>query len=447
MKRVLILTIVFLTTGLLSAQNQLTLDEAISIALQKNSTVIKAKNNLDGNESNVKSAYGKLIPTLGVGGSFNWSKIEDPGGTQINYLGEVTNVPSSEYETRSYSAGVRGSWSLFDGLANIAGISQSKEELDAAIFGYKKLKQDIMLMTSQYYYQVLNAKKLLQVRQENVKYNQKFLETIQERNRLGSVPLADVYTQQVQLGNAELLAIQAENGYENAKSTLLNYLSLDVLEEYEFVDPFEGQEADTGVALSEFKDIKIMVDDALSNRPDYKAQELTLESAKSGVTIARGGLFPSITGDYSYSSSAISMDKLFDRKVLSAGLSINLPLFSNWNTDRQIEFAKIGVKNAEEDLNALERQIKIQIKQGYLDVVAAKKQLDVARNNVKSAEENRRINYERYNLGSGTILDVLQSDRDYTDALRNRINSEFEFYRLKDTLLNYLGQLEYAKYE
>ncbi len=190
-----------------------------------------------------------------------------------------------------------------------------------------------------------------------------------------------------------------------------------------------------------------MVDDALSNRPDYKAQELTLESAKSGVTIARGGLFPSITGDYSYSSSAISMDKLFDRKVLSAGLSINLPLFSNWNTDRQIEFAKIGVKNAEEDLNALERQIKIQIKQGYLDVVAAKKQLDVARNNVKSAEENRRINYERYNLGSGTILDVLQSDRDYTDALRNRINSEFEFYRLKDTLLNYLGQLEYAKYE
>ena len=96
---------------------------------------------------------------------------------------------------------------------------------------------------------------------------------------------------------------------------------------------------------------------------------------------------------------------------------------------------------------ALERQIKIEIKQGYLDLLAAKKSLDVASKNVIAAEENRKINQERYNLGSGTILDVLQADRDYTDALRNKINALYDFYTKRDKLNNSLGKLEYKKYE
>ena len=220
-----------------------------------------------------------------------------------------------------------------------------------------------------------------------------------------------------------------------------------VLEEYDLIDPFENKDINTDEYLKDFKDIKVMVDDALNNRDDYKAQKLTVESAYSSVTIARGGLFPSLSGNYSYGSSATNMDKLFDRKVYSVGLSLSVPVFSNWNTDYQIQLAQINALNAEEDLSLLERNIKIQIKQGYLNLVAGKKSLDVARNNVKFAEETRNINYERYNLGSGTILDVLQADRDFTDALRNKINAEYEFYRLKDALLNYLGQLEYAKYE
>ena len=433
------------TTGLLNAQTKLSLDEAITIALHKNTNLIKAKNNLEGNKSSVKSAYGNLLPSLGIQGGFNWNR-QDVNGTKTDFDGNLVDAVFKN-ESRGYSAGLGGNWTIFNGLANIADINQSNEELEAAKFKFSKLKQDIVLLTSQYYYQVLNSRKLLEVRQENVKYNQKFLETIQERNALGSVPLADVYAQQVQLGNAELLAIQAENEHENAKSTLLNYLSLDVLEDYDFTDPFEGADVNTSQFLSEFKDIKTMVDDALENRHDYKAQELTVESAYSGVTIAQSGLYPSLSGSYSFGYSGIAPDRLSDAKSMSAGLSLSFPIFSNWNTDLQIQYAKISAKNAEEDLSALEREIKIQIKQGYLNLVAGKKQLDVATKNVTSASENRRINYERYNLGSGTILDVLQADRDYTESLRSKINAEYEFYRLKDTLLNYLGQLEYAKYE
>ena len=50
-------------------------------------------------------------------------------------------------------------------------------------------------------------------------------------------------------------------------------------------------------------------------------------------------------------------------------------------------------------------------------------------------------------LGSGTILDVLQADKDYTQALNDKINAEYSYYKLRDKLVNSLGKLEVKKYE
>jgi outer membrane protein len=138
---------------------------------------------------------------------------------------------------------------------------------------------------------------------------------------------------------------------------------------------------------------------------------------------------------------------MFDRKSLRVGMSLNIPIFSNFSTETQIQQAEINKMNQLEDLRSLERQIKIEIKQGYNDLIAAKKSLDVANKNVLASEENRKINLERYNLGSATILEVLQSNRDYIDAMRNRINSVYDFYRKYYNLNNAIGRLDFSKYE
>ena len=156
---------------------------------------------------------------------------------------------------------------------------------------------------------------------------------------------------------------------------------------------------------------------------------------------------PSISADYRYGTGAISLDKLFDRKTLSVSLNLNIPIFSNFSTETAIQQAEITTMNAKEDLLALERQIKIEVKQGHNDLVAAKKSLEVALKNVTAAEENRKINQERYNLGSATILEVLQANRDYVDALRNKINTVFDFYRQYDKLNNAIGRLDFSKFE
>ncbi len=448
MKRISILLIVLMVALPTFAQKKLTLQEAISIALQRNTALIKSKNGLSSDEAQLKNAYGELLPSLSAQSGFNWNRVDDKGGQQVFYGGIPLTTQASITENRSYNVYLGGNVTLFNGLANYATISQSKDNLSASEYNIVKLKQNIVFTTTDYFYIVLNAAELLGVREENVKYYQRLYETVQERNRLGSVTLADVYTAQVQLGNAELLQIQTQNIYESSKASLLNYLALNVLDDYTLVDPFEGKKiVDSDTYLKDFEDIQTMVSSALDNRFDYKSQQLNLNAAQSGVTIAKSGLYPSLSGNYSYGTSAVTTNDLFNRKVLSIGLSLNIPIFSNFSTENQIQFAKVTELNAKEDLSALERQIKIEIKQTYLDLIAAKKSLDVATKNVAAAEETRKINQERYNLGSATLLDVLQASRDYQDALSNKINAGYDFYRQHDKLNNSLGRLDFSKFE
>ncbi len=446
MKKIVLLFLALLVLPTF-AQKKLTLDKAISIALQRNSSLIKTRNNMINAKEQVKTSIGSLLPNLSASAGWSWNRISDNGGKQLNFFGSYTNIPPSKVDSRNYRLSAGGGVVLFDGLANYANIKKSKLNLTAARFALEKQKQDVVLKTTELYYAVLGAKELLRVRKEDVDYNKKQLETIELKNKLGSVNIADVYAQRVQLGNAQLALIQAKNNYEKAKSTLLNYLALDVLADYDFVDPYPGEVKNANNFLKGFKDVSTMVKEALSNRPDFKSQELVYQSRLTGITIAKGRIFPKLTGNYSFSTSATTPNDLFNRRVYNIGLSLNFPIFSNFNTEMQIEMAKVNAMNAREDLEILKRQIKIEIKQGYLDLLAAKKQLEVSIENVKAAGENRKINRQRYDLGSATILDVLQSDKNYIQAVQNKIVAEYEFYRLHDALLNSLGKLNIKNYE
>lgn len=100
------------------------LEDAVSIALQRNSSLIKSQNNLSASEAELRSAYGDLLPNLGASGSFDWSRIDDDGGTQVDFLGNVIQTPASSSESRRYSVGLGGGITLFNGMANWANISQ-----------------------------------------------------------------------------------------------------------------------------------------------------------------------------------------------------------------------------------------------------------------------------------------------------------------------------------
>ncbi len=429
MRNILIIILLCLFSTQNFSQKVLTLNDAIKIAFQKNTTLQKSENSLQVYESNLKTSYGGLFPSLSASGDWNWSRTEDRS-TPLSY----------DYETRSYSVGLNSGWTLFDGLSTFTNISRNEKNLEAAKLDLLRLKQDIVFQTISSYYDILNAKKQVKVKEDNLKWNQKNYEIIVERNRLGSVTLADVYSQQVKLGSAELELIKATNDFETLKSQFLYQLGLDVFEKYTFEDA-SVEDFKTSVQKENLKDLKESVEIALQNRSDYKSLQLGLETSMDNISIAKSGHLPTLSLSSGLSFGSNTIKTMFDKKRYSLNLGLNIPIFSGFIVDNKIQLAEVDAKNKKIQLDDFEREVKKDLQKNYLDLETSGKKLEVSHQNVKAAEENRRIEEEKYALGSTTLLNVLIANSDYTSALSLEINSHFDYLKLKEQLKYYLGIL------
>lgn len=440
--------IVFLALSLNAwAQKTITLDQAIKTALQKNTTLQKTSYNIQSGQANVKSAYGALLPSLGIGGQWDWNRSDGTTGAFVNTLGQV--LPTSS-QRRTYTLSARLNWTLFDGLSSWSRVDQTKNDLESAKLSFERAKQDIVFNTTSTFYNVLNAKQQLKVREDDLAYNRKNLEIITERNKLGAVTLADVYAQQVNVGNSELALIQANNNYETLKSQFLNYLGLDVLEDINLTDPSENDTTkivEGERVLQQANNLSQIIGQAMLSRLDYRSSQFSLQSANNNIDIARSAYLPTISASNSFGTSADAINNLNDARTYGASLNINIPIFSGWATERNVEVARVNALSQEVTLTEMERQIKMDIKKTYLDFQAAQKQLEVSSKNVQSAQQNRQIEQEKYNLGSGTLVNLLLASSNYTQALSNYINTKFQFFKMRSQLEYYMGVLDYKNYE
>jgi len=446
MRLSLIILLTVFTTASIVPQEKLTLEKSINIALNKNSTVLKSTNQLESFKSGVQAAWGNFIPTLGLNASWQWNKTDQQGLYVDPTTGQVVD---GSQQLRSYNVGVGSDWTLFNGLADFATLSQSENNLESAQFTLERIKQDIVYQTMTLYYQVVYNSQLLNVKKDDLKWNEKNLETIKERNRLGAATLADVYQQEVAKGNAELELIRTENKLEITKKDLLYYLGIDVLQEYTFTDTLTSMDSEilSSNLLADYQDLSELVTNALNQRYDYKSASLNYESSKEGVTIAQSGHWPSLVANGRYTWFGNTVSEIDKNKNLQFGLSLNVPLFLGWSVSDRVQIAEVQSKNSEIELSDLERQIKKEIKTNFLDLQAAQKGLVVSEKNISAARENLNIEAEKYSLGSGKLLDVLIANSRYTQALSDLLNTQFAYIVLSQQLKYNLGTLDYKNYE
>ncbi len=434
---ILLSIIIFPVFNQTFSQKLITMNDAIQIALNQNSGVVKSTNSIASFESGVKTAYGNLLPNLSLNGGFGWQRVSDNGGkTQIDYFGNPQILGPSQVDSRSWSVSGGGSVTLFNGLSNIATINQSKANLESAKLNLEKLKQDVVLQTITYYTQIISYQKLLKFQQENLKYNEGLLDQIKEKYNLKMVPISDVYSQEAQTANSRVSFLQAKNNLETSKINLLGYLSLDVSQSYQF-DSVATVMNDTVIVNN---DIQSLFDFALNNRKDYLGMKYQLESANNQFTIARSGMFPTLSANYGISTSAVQPSDLFNRRIYSLGLSLNVPIFSNWRTENAIQTAEVQLKNNNEDLKSLELNIKSQVVTNDLSLKTAKEQLDASNLALTASKESWMIATEKYKLGAATYLDLQLAYNNYLQAQYNKINNDYNYLTAYYSLLNAIGK-------
>ncbi len=157
------LFLIILVSGLSFAQTKITLKDAIQLALQKNTILNQAENNILSQESGVTAAYGNFMPSLSGFASWGWDRNEQAGS--IRYINGIPfNIPKITSETRSYIASVNSDVTLFDGLSNIANLSAANNNLNSTRLYVEFLKQQTVIKHITRYYNLMTQMALLKVR-------------------------------------------------------------------------------------------------------------------------------------------------------------------------------------------------------------------------------------------------------------------------------------------
>ena len=417
---------------------QLTLERAVEIALEKNSAVIQARNTIEAKQSSVTSAYGRFLPSVSANGDWlqTSSDIAIVNGIQI---------PGGISTTRkSFSTKIDANLTLFDGFANTSSVSQAKANEASSEHSARRTEQSVIFQTHQLYLNVVRTFELLNVNEDNLKRSHRQLERITESNKVGAVALADVYRQRVQVGSDELAMIQAQNNYEKAKADLLALIAIDGQSEYQIDVKGIPSDIDTAEFHSlneQYSNFSELTQTALRNRPDYLASIAGKNSADAGLTVARSGYFPSVTTNASYGYDNTELSRLTDNKSLSFGVTVRYNLFNGFATQERTQQADVGRRNADEELRQSERNVRVDVKKALLDLEAVEKQVRVTQTSVESAEMDRKIAEEKYNLGAGTLLDQLIANANYTTALSNKVNAVTGFLLAKKQVEFALGTI------
>jgi outer membrane protein len=413
------------------AARPLSLQESIDLALKQSVLIHSAEEGVRGAEALQREARTGFLPRLST--SYSYTRLnEDPYITSPGMslplplpIGTVT-VPPSTYQAGTkdnYTWSIEARQPLFTGGAILANYEASRLGADIARYERTAAIQDLVLEVKVAYFNILKAERLLMVARQSVTQLDAHLETARNTFAVGMIPRNDVLQAEVQQANGRQLLVRAENAVEMAHARFNTILRREINAAVEIEDspgePLPAPPLDACIAA------------ALENRPEILSAALRVEQARRGVTLAKSEYYPSVSvlGNYSRygDTPGVSGNPYKDRE------SWYVLALANWNfwewgkTKNRVE-AGVSRENQAADLAVhIRDQITLEVKNALLLAGEAEKQLPVTKKAIEQAEENFRINTERYREQVGTATEVIDAQTLLTKTRSDHFNAWGDF--------------------
>ncbi|MFT4833740.1 MAG: outer membrane protein [Marinoscillum sp.] len=442
----------FFAVGLIwsiGAQSQesvtaLTLDDCVETAMNNNIGLMKAKNGEVIAESNRMQAIFNFFPSVSAGINYDF------------FFGNFfdTNAARQVSATTSSSApNLSSSLTLFNGFSNQYRLSQSKQRIISASENTKSTALQVEADIMSAYLNVILDKENITIARERVELLKSQLEREVKRESVGVGNLESVYNFQGQLANQKLTLNNLENNLKRNLLTLFQAMQLDPnAGEYEVLG-YEIQEEDLLLEAAPFSEV---LESCISNNPtlksaqaNYLASKYTLKSSKAqrlptvtafgriGSNYSTNGARNPTTGEFL--PDATLSDQMTFNEFEYVNFSMNIPLFTRFQTSGQVQVNKVAMINAELDVTLAMNNVTNLVQTAYLDLVTAQNTYVSAKENLEVATQTFDFMKKRFETGNTDFFTYMESLNNKNRAQLELVNSKYSIVFRQKILELYQG--------
>jgi outer membrane protein TolC len=439
MKSGVIGIIIFLVTGVLfnstfaQDSRKLTLEESIQIGLKNSELIHSSQMKVNYAKARLSEVNTYRLPSLKLNASYTRLSEIDPF---------VLNTPFGNFNispsiVNNYNIKLSLQQPIFTGfkLASSSNIAEYNYEAQKQV--YTKDEQKLILDIKTAYWNLFKVIKVKSVVDENIDLIKAHLSDVKNFYENGISTKNDVLKVQVQLADAQLRQIDADNGVKLAKNNLNNIIGLPLSTNIEI-------QLDVSTVDDSVPQLDKLIDEAKENRPELKEMDFRLKAGESGVTLAESNWYPQVylAGNYNYARPNQRIfpleDKFNGTWDVSVGLSWDI---WNWlSTSDQTEQAEAQLEQVKDGYKSLKDGITLEVTQNYLNVLKAKERILASSQSVHQAEENYRVTNETFKNGLALNSDLLDAEFALLQAKTNYIQSLADYELAKASLEKSIGK-------
>jgi outer membrane protein len=302
----------------------------------------------------------------------------------------------------------------------------------AASESAQQTAQDVLLAVHRAYFGVLRAQAVLKVAQETVSARQVLTDqvTTLEKNKLKS--MLDVSFAEVDLAQAQLLLVQAQNNQKASYADLATALGL--------ANPQPFDLAEEPMPPAPLADPTDLIVQALQNRPDLSSARFSHEAALRYARAERDLWMPTISAAGAAGLTPAYQAPLTDRYA-AAGINVNIPIFNGFLFSARHQEANLRAQAADQAMRDLADRISRDVRTAWLDAGTAYQRLDVTAQLLKEATLALDLAQGRYKLGLSSIVELSQAQLNLTQAQIADTSAKYDF-QIQSAVLSYqTGQL------
>jgi outer membrane protein len=366
------------------------------LAVDNDPVFLSAGAQLEANLENENQSLASLLPNLSGSYSMSYNKNSSETGPGTATYGE----------SEGNSLGISLRQSIYD-YSTWVGYDQAQKRTEQARVQYRSSEQELIVRVTQRYMDVLSAQDNLEFAEATQKAIQQQLEQTKQRYEVGLIAITDVHEAQADFDQSVADRIAAQNRLDNANEALREvtgryHESLGMLKDDIPLSSPEPARIDDWVQVARESNLNVI------------SSNMELYIAKQDVKRRFGGHLPSIDLSASYSDSETDpagFDINTESYGLSGGVTVSIPLYSGGRTHSTVKQGQALLKKAEFDLESAMRGTVRNTRSAYLNVEASIASITALKQSVVSQESALEATQAGFEVGTRTIVDVLNSTR------------------------------------